>query len=123
LFTSNVTRVARNGRSISSEGDDKERRIRVRVIERVTEYYDVQEVEFGKVYRWCPELVVLECECGERATFKRVDIIRNSVTTCECGADRTDSLREALDARRLRDKELHPWRYDAKDRGDVGLPC
>jgi hypothetical protein len=30
-----------------------------RVIERVEAHYEVQEVEMGTVYRWCPESVVL----------------------------------------------------------------
>jgi len=37
-----------------------------KIIERVEAFYDVQEVEFGRVYRWCPGYLVLECECGER---------------------------------------------------------
>ncbi len=95
----------------------------LRVIERIAEHYNAQEVEFGKVYRWCPELVVVECECGKRTTFKRAGIIGNSATTCECGTDLAESFREALDAGYLEDKALHPWRYDTPDREDVGLPC
>ena len=29
-------------------------------------HYEVQELDFGRVYRWCPERVDIECECGER---------------------------------------------------------
>jgi hypothetical protein len=36
----------------------------VQVIERVAEHYDTQEVEFGIIYHWCPECVVVECKCG-----------------------------------------------------------
>ncbi len=31
----------------------------VRIIERVAGRYDVREMEWGRVYRWCPERVVL----------------------------------------------------------------
>ena len=34
------------------------------VIERTKGHYDVQEIQFGTVYRWCPERVVVECDCG-----------------------------------------------------------
>jgi len=37
----------------------------VRVIERSGGRYEVQEVEFGRVYKWSPECVVIECDCGE----------------------------------------------------------
>jgi hypothetical protein len=30
------------------------------VIERTKGHYDVQEVQFGTVYKWCPERVVVE---------------------------------------------------------------
>ena len=39
------------------------------VIERVEAHYEVQRVEMDTLYRWCPESVVIECECGERATL------------------------------------------------------
>ena len=86
------------------------------VIERTEGHYEVQEVEFGRVYRWCPGCVIVECECGERLT------LTSSVTTCRwCGADHTSVVREGSPAGRLGDETLHPWRY-AKDREDTGLP-
>lgn len=88
----------------------------VRVVGCVEAHYDVQEVEFGRVYRWCPEGVVVECECGEKPT------LTSSITTCgECCADYTATVREKLAARRLGDESLHPWRY-AGDREHVVLP-
>ncbi len=84
------------------------------VIERSGGRYDVQEVEFGRVYRWCPECVVIECDCGE------MTILTPSEATCRCGADHIALIRGELD-RRLGDEELHPWRY-AKEREDAGLP-
>ncbi len=41
----------------------------VRVIKHTEAHYEVKEVEFGEVYRWRPERLVLECECGERPTL------------------------------------------------------
>ncbi len=87
-----------------------------RVIECFEEHYEVQNVEFGRVYRWCSERVVLECDCGEEL------ILTGSVTACGCGADHAAVVREELATRPLRDETLHPWRY-AGDREDGGMPC
>jgi hypothetical protein len=73
--------------------------------------YDVQEVEeFGRAYRWRPEQVVIECDCGERPT------LTSARTACgECGADHTVLIREWLAGtrRRLKGDEVttHPWRF------------
>ena len=48
----------------------------VKVIERSVERYEVQEVEFGRVYKWCPECVVVECDCGDMM------ILTPSMATC-----------------------------------------
>ena len=40
-----------------------------KVIERVEAHYEVQDVEMGKVYRWCPESIVVRCGCGERLSL------------------------------------------------------
>ena len=54
----------------------------MQVIERVSGHYDVREIEFGRVYRWRPGCVVVECDrCGERPA------LTGSRTTCSCGAD------------------------------------
>lgn len=76
--------------------------------------YEVQEIgEFGRVYKWHPEHVVLECGCGERPSLTGLR------TACECGAEHTGVVREWLVARR-REETAHPWRnYSA---GDAGLP-
>jgi len=88
----------------------------VKVIERSGGRYEVQDVEFGQVYRWCPECVVVECDCGEKW------ILTPSATTCGwCGKDHAAVFREELDAGRAGDEALHPWRY-AGDREDFGLP-
>ena len=89
----------------------------MQVIERSEGHYDAQKVQFGTVYRWCPECVVVECDCGERLT------LTHSESTCPaCGADHASIVREELAARRVGDETLHPWHY-AEDRQEVGLPC
>jgi hypothetical protein len=40
-----------------------------KVIEKVEAGYEVEEVEMGKVYRWCPESVVVRCGCGKRLSL------------------------------------------------------
>jgi hypothetical protein len=75
-----------------------------KVIERVDARYEVQDVEFGKVYKWRPQSVVLECDCGEKPALTA------SKNACgECGADYRDLLEEVLEAR-PQDKVGHPWR-------------
>ncbi len=87
----------------------------MRVLERVAEHYDTQDVEFGRVYRWCPEYVVVECECGTRRTFKKSDLIRGSVTPCKCGKDDPFGFPEEQDevaGHLIKDDTIvHPWRY------------
>lgn len=76
----------------------------VQLLEHVNAHYEVQEVEMGTVYRWCPESVVIECECGEKPSLTA------SRTTCSgCGADHTSLTEEVLNIRQ-EDKVEHPWR-------------
>ncbi len=79
------------------------------VTERIEGRYDAYEMEFGTVYRWCPECVVVECDCSERPTLTA------SMTTCSgCGADYAAVVQEKLNTRHLREKTAHPWRYDTE---------
>jgi hypothetical protein len=95
----------------------------MRIVERIAGHYEAQVVEFGRVYTWCPECVVAECECGKRATFRRSDVVECSVTACECGLDHTARIREELvsDLPDEEDKAIHPWRYWHTSR-ESGLP-
>ena len=75
-----------------------------RIIERVEAHYEVHEVEMGTVYRWCPESIVLRCNCGARATLTA------SKPTCSgCGADHAAIAEEVLDAG-SEDRVVRPWR-------------
>src|SRR5215204_6372655 len=98
----------------------------IKVIERVAEHYDVQEMEFGRSYRWCPEGIVVECDCGERKTLKRLDITTGSdVTSCEeCGAQVLSGIREEVVIDLLLDKDdaaIHPWHYDTQAQAEQHL--
>jgi len=87
------------------------------IIERHIEaHYEVQDVQMGKVYRWCPESVVLKCECGEKLV-----LTASSSTICgECGADHEAIVEEALESRSGAEV-YRPWRsrrpYYAPTRG------
>ena len=94
----------------------------VRVIEHTMGHYEVQDVQYGEVYRWQPESVTVECEeRGKRSTHIKSGLIRSSIT-CECGKDHTARIREELVFQVLdEDEDLHPWRYQNPSEG-TGIP-
>jgi hypothetical protein len=95
----------------------------MQVIERVAEHYDAQNTEFGRIYKWCPEGVVVECKCGKRMTLNRFDLIEAGAY-CECGMEHTASVREEVVIQLLdEDYEAHhhPWRYDLRSQADQHL--
>ena len=49
-----------------------------KVIERVQSRYEVEEVEFGKVYKWCPEHIVVECQCGQKLSHCMHHLLRGT---------------------------------------------
>ena len=74
------------------------------VLEHLEAYYEVHDVEIGTLYRWCPESIMVECECGEEPSLTA------SNNTCRaCGADYRAVSEEVLDAH-PEDKVDHPWR-------------
>lgn len=84
----------------------------VTVIEHVGGAYDVQATEFGRSYRWVPDRVVVDCDCGEKAM-----LTRDTSTCARCGSDHWRVLEEELSARRREDELLHPWRYNGDCEG------
>jgi hypothetical protein len=99
-------------------GGERERVTRQlkKVVECAQAHYEVQDVEFGKVYKWCPERVVLEYGCGGRI------YLNSSRTSCEeCSTDHVVAVREELSELRQNDETLHPWRYYSEDREKDGL--
>lgn len=87
----------------------------VTVIERTEGRYEVEEVEFGKVYRWLPERLMVGCGCGRTLS------LTTSETSCDCGADHAAIVREGLAAERLRNEPPHPWRQLHYSE-DTGIP-
>ena len=89
-----------------------------KIIERVRARYEVEDVEMGKVYRWRPESVVVECGCGEKVS------LTDSETVCEeCGAEHTGLVRENLpDLQPQGDEDVHPWRYTEDNEDNGALP-
>lgn len=96
----------------------------MKIVERIPAHYETREVEdLGRVYRWCPEQVVVECDaCGRRMGFKRSHLI-TSIVTCECGERGTAGIREELIVERLaQDERIHPWRY-WRSEANAGIPA
>jgi hypothetical protein len=95
----------------------------MQVIEVLDEHYEIQEVPFGRNYKWCAESAVAVCACGKRFTFK-MSTLTSSVAACECGADLAAGIQEELQSQQpevrgqtLGDYETahHPWFYDTPD--------
>jgi len=84
-------------------------------IERMGGNYEVQELEFGLVYRWRPERFVVECGCGERMVTSGRECV------CGCGIDHGPAVRENRLGGRPEDEALYPWRF-VREREGVGLP-
>jgi hypothetical protein len=101
-------------------GIGKRSTVATKVIERIEAHYEVQDVEMGKVYRWCPESVVVECECG-----KKLSLTASKNAYGDCGADHWAIVEEVLQTLHKDDEEEevieHPWRslhpYYAPTRG------
>ena len=88
------------------------------VIERVEAHYEVEKVEMGTVYRWCPESVVIECDCGHSFTAEGA----RAASCPRCGAEHTGSASSGLGSKPLTEEEAYrPTRreYEAwmKDEG------
>ena len=90
------------------------------VIEHVQAHYEVKEMEMGTLYRWCPESVVIECDCGQSFT---VEGAAKEVASCpRCGADHSGGVGRGLASKPLTEEEAYrPTRreYEAwmKDEG------
>jgi hypothetical protein len=80
------------------------RELVAKVIECVEAHYEIQDVVMGKVYRWCPERIVVECTCGKRETFMAF----RRPTCGKCGVDHADIVGEEVLAE---DKVDRPWRH------------
>jgi hypothetical protein len=86
-------------------------------IDRTKGHYEVQEVDFGRVYRWCPERV--DVECGGRSDVSAV----SAAAGPRLGANHAATIRAVPTAGSSEDRAFHPWRYDTGDIEGAGLPC
>jgi hypothetical protein len=98
--------------------------VEMKVVERLAEHYDTQEVEFGRIYIWSPESIVLECsKCAKKMTLTRSELIHTH-PDCECGKGRMARAREEI-VIQLLDEEYeahhHPWRYDLQNQANQHL--
>ena len=73
------------------------------MIEFTEGHYEVQQTAYGEAYVWCPECVVVGCDCGESAALTA------SKTVCNCGVDHAALVREVLASRQASDGISHPW--------------
>lgn len=98
----------------------------MKLIERIAEHYDVQEMPLARTYRWSPEQVVLKCsKCGKTITYKRSEVVGSEVLRCECGEANTACIRDELIIQ-VSDAEYkthqHPWRHWITSK-DSGIPA
>ena len=69
------------------------------VIECTGRHYEVQGTSYWEAYIWCPECVVVECDCGQRL------VLGTSETACSCGTDHATLVRKILATQNV----PHPW--------------
>jgi hypothetical protein len=94
------------GKGKPGKGKKRGKGVVAKIIKRVQARYEIEDVEFGKIYRWRPESLVDKCDCGEEQSLTA------SKNACpECGTNYRDILEEVLDERLEEDKLDHPWRY------------
>jgi hypothetical protein len=60
------------------------------MIDHVEGHYETQSMSSGQAYVWCPECVVVECDCGETVILTALE------TVCRCGIDHEVLVRETL---------------------------
>jgi hypothetical protein len=87
-------------------GTGKEGGSRMAAVECAEGRYETHNGEFGKSYRWCPECLLVKCDCGETTTLDHSD------TTCVWyGTDHTSIIQEELVPQWLEDEAVDSWRY------------
>ncbi len=79
------------------------------IIECTEGHYEVQRTSYGEAYVWCPECVVVKCDCGERP------VLSASETVCSCGTDHAALVREKLASRGASDGASHPWEAEYQE--------
>ena len=77
--------------------------------ERVKGHYEVEEVPYGKVYKWTAGHALVECDCGQLLLMHQTD----TTATCpECGADYAGAV-DGLEGKPLVEEEVFYPEYQA----------
>lgn len=79
------------------------------MIECTEGHYEVQKVSYGEAYIWCPERVVVECDCGERLALTVSEAI------CKCGVDHTSLVKAQLASRSTESRGFHPLEVEYQE--------
>src|SRR5918993_2874447 len=89
------------------------------IIESIEAHYSTLEVPFGRVYKWHPEYIIIECDCGQKLLITGT----SNIPTCpQCGADYGALVHDIrYREERLRDEEVHPWHCDEQSRAHQHL--
>ena len=79
------------------------------VIDHIEGHYETQSMSCGQAYVWCPECVVVECDCGETL------ILTASDSVCRCGTDHEALVRRNAAVGQPLDETLHPWDHEFRE--------
>jgi hypothetical protein len=85
------------------------------VIEHVEGHYETHVMPYGRAYIWCPECVVVGCDCGEML------VLTASEGECGCGADHRALVREVTASHGKRGGAQHPWDREYREWQDEFL--
>jgi hypothetical protein len=90
----------------------------MRVAKDTEAHYETYEVPFGRSYKWHPEKMTIECECGEKLTIAGT----SRGASCRCGADYATLIQDIQRREEnLQDDEIHPWHHDSQSQADQHL--
>ncbi len=90
----------------------------MRVAKDTEAHYETHEVPFGRSYKWHPEKMIIECECGEKLTIAGM----SKGASCGCGADYATLIQDIQRREEnLQDDKIHPWHHDSQSQADQHL--
>ena len=113
LYVVKVSGVSPSSRGLlhgeSGRGEKGTGETVAQVIEHVQAHYEVQAMEMGTLYRWCPESVVIECDCGQSFTVKGAA----KVASCpRCGAEHREVARRLAGKLLTEEEAYRPTRRE-----------
>lgn len=79
---------------------------------KIEGHYEVEEIPYGKDYKWVPAHALIECDCG-----RVMDADSHHTVCSNCGTDHAAVIEE-ISGRHLSEEDLRPWRryYEAHSR-------